>query len=173
MQKNKHVDGFTLVELLIVISLIAVLTGIIIAKVSGSRKNANYLKRLSDINQIELGLQRYNAVNLGKYPSTNEIWLSHATCVAQSATVNAQFVPGLVPTYMASMPKDPENATDCLNGPVYMYKSNGRKYKLIVYNDKKDVDVLLQKNKNMIDPVRASTSTTPSFGVWLLGGANY
>lgn len=173
MKNKKPNNGFTLVELLVVISLIAILTAIVIAKVSDSRKNAYYLKRLSDINQIDLSLQKYNVVNLGKYPSTSDVWLSSGTCVAQSATVNANFVPGLVPTYISSIPKDPENATNCLNGPMYMYKSNGRNYKLIVYNDKKDVDVLLQKNKNMIDPVRPATSTTPSFGIWLLGGISY
>ena len=90
MQKNTHNKGFTLVELLIVISIIAILASIVIAKISGSRQNANYLKRLNDINQVDLALQRYSVVNYGKYPTTNGSWLSSATCVAPPATASAR-----------------------------------------------------------------------------------
>ena len=174
MRKAHTTSGFTLVELLIVISIIAILTGVIIAKISGSRQSANYLKRLSDINQIDLALQRYNVVNLGKYPTTNGVWQSNATCVAQTATVSATaYVPAVSGSYIASLPLDPEKSVNCLNGPVYMYKSNGRDYKLIVYNDVKDKDIMFQKNKDKIDPVRLSTSTTPSFGVWTSGAATW
>lgn len=171
--KDKN-QGFTLVEMIIVIAIIAVLSAIVIAKVSGSRKNTNYLKRLSDLNQINLSLQRYNAQNYGKWPSTSGVWYSTHTCAAVSATATTTgYVPALIPTFIAQLPLDPDKATNCTSGPVYMYKSDGRNYKLIVYNDSKDTDVLLQKNKNMVDPMRVSTSSTPSFGVWSPGGAGY
>ena len=174
MKTNTQTKGFTLVELLIVISIIALLTGIIIAKISGSKQSANYLKRLNDINQVDLALQRYNAANYGKYPTTSGSWYSSATCVAQSATVSATaYVPSVVPTYIASLPADADKALDCLSGPVYMYKSNGRDYKLIVYNDVKDKAVLLQKNSSMVDPARGATTTTPSFGIWTSGAIGW
>lgn len=51
--------GFTIIELLVVIGIIAVLTGIIITNLSGSRAKARDAKRVSDLAQIQLAIEQY------------------------------------------------------------------------------------------------------------------
>ncbi len=51
--------GFTLVELMVTISIIAILTGIIITNLTSSRSKARDAKRVSDLGQIQLALELY------------------------------------------------------------------------------------------------------------------
>jgi prepilin-type N-terminal cleavage/methylation domain-containing protein len=168
-------QGFTLVELLVVIGIIAILTAVVVASVSGSKKNTNYLKRVSDLGQMNLQLQKYNS-SVGKYPTTGSVWYVSAICptlLPGSVASSTGFIPNLVPTYASSLPSDIKKAPRCGVGAIYAYKSNGQDYKLIVFNDSDDKDTVLQKNPMMVDPIRSSTSSTPSFGYWSSGGSSY
>lgn len=59
--------GFTLVELLVVISIIAILSVIGITVFSGVQKNARDAKRISDIKAIANALEQYH-LQYGGYP---------------------------------------------------------------------------------------------------------
>lgn len=52
-------EGFTLVELMIVIAIIALLTGIIMTNLTSSRAKSRDGKRISDLGQIQLALSLY------------------------------------------------------------------------------------------------------------------
>ena len=51
--------AFTLVELMVVISIIAILSGIILTNLSSSKGKARDAKRISDMGQIQLALELY------------------------------------------------------------------------------------------------------------------
>jgi prepilin-type N-terminal cleavage/methylation domain-containing protein len=170
--KQKKTEGFTLVELLVVITIIAILVGIVIASVSGSKKNTNYLKRTAELGQMNLVLQRYS-VSVGKFPVTSGSWRTSGTCVGLSSTATSTYIPNVVPTYTPSLSVDIKKAANCTAGPMYAYRSDGRDYKLIIYNNQEDKDTVLKKNPELIDPARKSTSTTPSFGYWTTGAASW
>ncbi len=51
--------GFTLVELLVTISIIVLLTGIIMTNITSSRSKSRDAKRISDVGQIQLALELY------------------------------------------------------------------------------------------------------------------
>ncbi len=51
--------GFTLIELLVVIAIIGILSGIVMASLSGARAKSRDAKRISDIAQIQLALEQY------------------------------------------------------------------------------------------------------------------
>ncbi|TXG78350.1 type II secretion system protein [Candidatus Dojkabacteria bacterium] len=55
--------GFTLVELLITISIIAILSTVAITVYTNAQKNARDGKRIEDIKQIQLALEQYYALN--------------------------------------------------------------------------------------------------------------
>ena len=51
--------GFTLIEMLVVIAIIAILTGIIITGLVGSKAKARDAKRASDLSQISLAVEQF------------------------------------------------------------------------------------------------------------------
>jgi prepilin-type N-terminal cleavage/methylation domain-containing protein len=60
--------GFTLVELLVVIGIIAVLVGILVPALTGARKSANRIKCLSNQRQLATALISYASENKGYFP---------------------------------------------------------------------------------------------------------
>lgn len=121
--------GFSLIELLVVVSLIAVLMGVTAFGVRGSREQSRDAQRKADLESIRLALEIYRADN-GNYglseincdsslgPSLGEC-LTSGTSWGNSAgfdTLNSL----LVPNYIQVLPVDPiNNSTHKYNfGPV-------------------------------------------------------
>jgi len=63
--------GFTLIELMVVITILALLAGIVAPRVIGRLKQAKPQKATMDIKQISLALDMYAADN-GQYPTTEQ-----------------------------------------------------------------------------------------------------
>lgn len=101
--KNKKIKnkGFTLFELLVSISIIALLTAIAVVSFGGVNKKARDSRRGSDLEKIRIALESYRQVN-GTYP------------VAMSTLVSSNFLQAL-PTD----PKDDSNYAATLNDYTY------------------------------------------------------
>src|SRR4030042_4253462 len=67
MIKLKKQQGFSLIELLVVIVIIILLAGISIIALNGQRAKARDAKRISDIKQIQTALEFYYS-NEQEYP---------------------------------------------------------------------------------------------------------
>ena len=94
---QKTSRGFTLIELMIVISIIAILATIALAGLAGAQKGARDTQRQQMANAIRAALERYYADN-GSYPAGP--WYSAA---ATTTLFNAVAVPtGALDSYMAS-----------------------------------------------------------------------
>ena len=69
MTKSKSSAAFTLVELLIVITIIAVLASIALPAYTGVKERADQTKDLSNAKQIALALRQFAVDNNGAYPA--------------------------------------------------------------------------------------------------------
>lgn len=104
--------GFTIVELLVVIVVVAILATITVVSYSGVQQRARDSQREQDIKTIVQALELYRIKN-GRYPAGK----CTGTCVINGGWSNtndgswANLEAALVPTYLASMPVDPKVST--------------------------------------------------------------
>jgi len=67
--KTKNIKAFTLIELLIVVTIIAVLASIALPAFNGVKERGDQTKDLSNAKQIALALRQFAIDNNGQYPS--------------------------------------------------------------------------------------------------------
>ncbi len=150
--KNK---GFTLIELLVVIAIIGLLASIVMVSLNTARKKARDTKRRGDLRQVVVALEMYYNDNNG-YPSTSGGWWGNCANYGSHGTSGASgWVPNLAPTYMSSLPLDPNspNAEAC-----YLYNSNGTNYKLLAHQTTESV-CPVPSSDPMYDAARAGQCT--------------
>ena len=73
MKKNKHRKqaGFTLIELMVVVVIIAILAGLIIPRFMGETDKAKQAKAKMQIESLESALKMYK-LDYGSYPTTEQ-----------------------------------------------------------------------------------------------------
>ena len=134
MKQKVYKEAFTLVEIIIVISIIALIATIGIGSYSALNKNARNARRKTDLEQVRSALELYKSNN-GVYPTTGGGW--YGTCTAGWATVTSDYVPNIVTDgYIQKLPQDPRNGqsfSPCNDGSMvcYTYRSDGKDFKLI------------------------------------------
>lgn len=126
--------GFTIVELLVVLSIIMVLSGVVLSAVQSARAKTRDSVRFSELVQLRSAINRYFS-ETGAYPTTSGAWYSSETGDAFSNN-NGDWVPGLVAAQMISaLPKDPLGGLSniCVGSQMsaYLYRSTGKDFKLI------------------------------------------
>ena len=120
--------GFTIVELLIVIVVIAILAAITIVAYTGIQERARFSAMRSDISNINKAIQLYYADN-GSYPITPNTTACNGNWCGWDQVTGDAFIPGLSPEYIATIPQLP---TANASSDTYLYRSpSGTDYKLI------------------------------------------
>lgn len=123
--------GFTLVEVLLVIVIIAILAGIVIVAINPARQisQANNTQRSSDIQAVLNAVHEYTIDNRGQIPAE----ITTTSTVVGSGASQINICSYLVPTYVAEMPFDPTAAgahyKDCSDydtGYTIAKDANGR-----------------------------------------------
>jgi prepilin-type N-terminal cleavage/methylation domain-containing protein len=119
-------NGFTIIELLIVIVVIGILASILFVSYSGAQAKSRDSRRITDAKAIEAALESYRSAN-SDYPSS-----STATQVGGASTGSWETSGAAQPgTFISSLknyglpdgtPIDPTNSSLTITGYTYMYQ---------------------------------------------------
>lgn len=104
---RKYSGGFTLIEILVAVSIIAVLSLSAFIVFGNLSKRSRDTRRQSDLEQLRQALEMYRSF-YGFYPALGGAWVSASSLGAS-----------LVPNYIAAIPSDPKNTGIY----VYYYKA--------------------------------------------------
>lgn len=129
--------GFTIVELLIVIIVIAILAAIVIITYSGIQANAQQSKMRADLEQVQKLVEDYAVIN-GAYPVTaSNLNPNYGTTTAKTdsncsvGSRSTNWVPGLGTT----LPQSSTSGQGVGGYPgCYIYASDGTSYIISAWN---------------------------------------
>lgn len=106
--------GFTVLELLVVITVIAILATIVIVSYSGIQERARDSERDSHVTQLKIALEKYFADN-SQYPA----------CGADGTSCNISGLATPLADYIEEIPHDPRVDPDSLQDYKYVRGSTG------------------------------------------------
>lgn len=137
--KNKR--AFTLIEVLVVISIIGILMSILVLNFEESRKRARDNVRKSDLKSVQLALEVYKAQN-GKYPDPGcgvapygsaGGWAGPGPNSAGWGTSCSTYIVGLAPDYIPALPNDPNQENVDNTGYLYTTNIDRSSYKFLAH----------------------------------------
>lgn len=142
--KNRAQAGFTLLEVLLVVAIIAILAGIVIIAINPGKNlsDTRNSQRSADVNTIINGVYQYILDNNGNLPATGSrtgaVGITTTATEICSSSTSVTVCTGLVDLnntiitsgkYLVGLPKDPICTTGCTaNGTGYTIAkdANGR-----------------------------------------------
>lgn len=132
MQKNTR--GFTLIEILLVIAIMAILAAIVIVAINPAKQfgEAQNTQRRSDVRTILDAIVQYSLDNAGEYPTGIPVGTSCLTngsdiCQVDTICEGVSLDPLIVGrTYLSDLPNDPTRASTDIIGYMVMQSSSGR-----------------------------------------------
>lgn len=152
--------GFTIVELLIVVVVIAILAAITIVAYNGITQQANFSAYKSDIGALNKAVLMYRSEN-NTYPAVSS---GEAGCWTNQGG-NKNFITGLVPKYISAIPSTPNESSG--NYYAYCFTSGGAEYKLIrLVSGGQTLPSVELNNNPSLDSIRPNRG----WGYWSSGG---
>lgn len=133
MKKNISY-GFTLIEVLLVIAILAILAAIVIVAVNPAKQfgDSQNAQRWSDVRAILNAVHQYSIDNYGSYPNDIPVGIDCLTggfnvCQAEMSCDGVTIDDLIVDEkYLTNIPSDPTTATDQITGYLIMQNGNGR-----------------------------------------------
>lgn len=129
--KNKNKNGFTIIELIVVIAIIGVLAGITVSSVAGYLAKARDAKRAADMQTLVKAIRLYQADNSGNYPTFNGgcppwgWWEGSASCPFETVLSSAGYLPsnGVKDPLSIGSPTVSPNQSEWVNIYHYIYST--------------------------------------------------
>jgi prepilin-type N-terminal cleavage/methylation domain-containing protein len=113
-KKLQAKKGFTLIEILVVIGLIAILAAIVLIAINPARQfaQARNSQRVSNVETILNAIGQNMADNKGVFKCNGSTFpLPSSSAIEISEDTAADIRPCLVPTYISEIPTDPTSST--------------------------------------------------------------
>ncbi|MES2749719.1 MAG: prepilin-type N-terminal cleavage/methylation domain-containing protein [Patescibacteria group bacterium] len=161
---SKHFKGFTLVELMVAISIIGILSSIVYANFGEARKSSRDDIRKTSLKELQLAIEFYKAQN-DRYPAAG--CSVAAGSYAEASASCTDYITGLVPDYIPALPRDPSSENTAGQGFMYRTDASGDDYKLMV---KDSVEV---KFTTTGDEYANGTTDSNTYAVYSAGGVSW
>lgn len=162
MMKKRN-SGFTIIEMLIVVTILAMLAGILIPVLEDATSSSRDARRASDLKNVQAALESFKRVN-GIYPDTSDAWQGDMSDNGGLGYGTTGYIPGLVPDFLPALPKDPDSQFPTAS-EGYMYRSDGTDFKFVLNGTPETFAI----GNPYYDPARATTA-------WMIsspGGYNW
>ena len=117
--------GFTLVELLVTITVISILAVIVYANVGKANPKARDVDRQADLRNLQTAIEQYKQKN-GRYPVMGYTTGGGISSEADGPT----YIEGLAPEFISVLPKDTTRVNPVL-GYSYVTNTDGTSYKVM------------------------------------------
>lgn len=165
---KKYNRGFTIVELLIVVAIIAILAAIVLTQTGLANSKGRDAARMRSLKELQKAVEIYRT-ETGEFPNTGGNWFAGGNCNTENNPTPKGYgadgyIPGLVPNFISRLPEDP--APRFSDGRCFSYVSNGTEY-MIVANDGAE-----SFNPNTGHNFDIPTKTDKSIGIYS-DGANF
>ena len=137
----KHVSpttkGFSLIEIALVISIIGIFSMVAYSTFSDSRAQSRDKVRAASLQQLQLALELYKDKN-GRYPDegcgNTTLWTGPGRHPSWgNANDCPEYIVGLVPEFMAALPRDPKSEMVDGLGFVYQVSGDRQSYKVLIH----------------------------------------
>jgi prepilin-type N-terminal cleavage/methylation domain-containing protein len=137
---KKYFSGFTLIELMVTVAIIALLSAVLFANFNDARMQARDKARMASLKEMQLSIELYKA-QYGRYPAAGCSAASFAGPGPAGATGYsscADYVTGhvagatFVPDFISTLPQDPRFENEAGRGFYYRTDTNGTEYKLMM-----------------------------------------
>jgi prepilin-type N-terminal cleavage/methylation domain-containing protein len=126
--------GFSLIEILIVITLIGLLAAIVVVNMNESSAESRDVERQADLRNLQSAIEAYKS-QYGRYPyqatsTSGGGWSGQLGTIYAPDNGSSQYIVGLAPEFIPVLPADAKlNGTN--SGYVYRTNANGTIYKVM------------------------------------------
>ncbi len=152
--------GFTIVELLIVVVVIAILAAITIVSYAGIQEKTANTKIMSDLKAMQKLIESYKSIH-GVYPDGGVGWnYSHNNPNG--------FIPGVAAQFNTDLPRLTKGAISINN--CYIYKSDGANYKLMRLGQPA---IPTTERNGVPDNMKDGYAGSDRYGYWSSGGGGF
>lgn len=114
--------GFTLLEIVFAVAIVAILASVVLANISEAKKKSRDTQRISDLQQIQVALKMYRQVNSSDFPSHSDDAINGGSGVEDD-----------ISSYLTNTIKDPLSGT---TGYEYYYDDsyscNGSNHAILI-----------------------------------------
>ena len=132
---SRILAGFTLVELLVVVSIVAIISGVLLVNFSASSAASRDAKRQSDLRNLQNAIELYKN-KYGRYPegcNGPNVWSGQQGTTDACGGGDTQYIVDLAPEFIRVLPVDPRPVSG-QQGYAYTVSADGSVYKLIAMN---------------------------------------